>query len=165
MQSLGSRFVMACLFFWAGLHVVGFGMIANGSAQRGNPTWEFVGPLLGFEWMAVKSLAFAALAAAGIVVAYFALAAVLGLVPLVIEKWEQIRRNGVNDRPSTPLESDPVQKSLPDRDSWISEKTATQIPYATPFPAKREHERREIPRAPTPEELKKKAIRQIMGRK
>jgi mannose/fructose/N-acetylgalactosamine-specific phosphotransferase system component IIC len=102
MQNLGSRFVGSCLLFWGGLHVVGFGMIANGSARRGNPTWELIGPLLGFEWMAVKNLALIALAAAGIVVAYFVLAAVLGLVSLVIEKWEQIRRNGVNDRPSAP---------------------------------------------------------------
>jgi hypothetical protein len=165
MQNLGMRFVVGCLFFWGGLHVVGFGMTENGSAVRGNPVWEILAPLFDLEWMVLKGVAFTALAAAGVVVVLLISAAVLELVSTVTAMSKKFRRNAVSYRPRAESQSELIPKPLPETAAWMPKETTPEVPYVAPVPPTREPERREVPRAPTPEELKKKAIRQIMGRK
>jgi hypothetical protein len=166
MQNLGMRLLIACLIFWGGLHAIGFGMMENGSAVRGNPVWEMFGGLFDLEWMVLKGVAVVILAVSGIAALFLIGAAIAGLASSIrAKRSEEIHRSPTRYRSVTPKRYDPVPNSKHLPESCVYEKSNDQNPYAAPVPAIREQVQREIPRAETAESLKKKAIGQIMGRK
>lgn len=144
-----TRIVAAVGLFVAGLHVIGWGMIENGSAHPRNPIWQRLSSFFAFELEALKFLGWVALA---IVAIFVAIRAVLGLRErLGAEKSPESMQEATRC-PSAPALT---YCSTPSPRVDVIAPVPTRLPERRPEPAP--------PRpAPTPEELKKKAIDQIL---
>lgn len=157
LNDLFGRFVAAATFFVVGLHVIGWGMIENGSAYVRNPAWRLLSSFFFFEALVVKLLCGVFLAAAVIFLA-------IRIVPPITALLRPDAPGGKRHQ-DTSARQDWAQ---PDHDP--SDRHAASVPPLPSSPATISQALTPEPRAqptptrstPTPEELKKKAIEQIL---
>ena len=148
-------------FFVVGFNFVGFGMIENGSNTRRNPVWGFVGGVMDLELYVLKVFLW-------VVAGVGALIIVGKVVSIVIEALNGTREEREARRIS--YESNRREASSTKRTKAIGAqfpepKPAPLFSYEVPDSVRALPEPKPVPRAPTPEELKEKAIKQIMGRR
>jgi hypothetical protein len=137
---------------WIGFHVIGLGMIDNGSNIRGNPAWDFLSALFDFELWLLK---------AGVLVA-----GVIFLVPVVYNVIDMIfrkRRHKKEKLQSKILESAVTIERLESHivDSLTAAETKPIPEIAVAVAVKQESPRPVIVEK-SPEELKQKAIEQLL---
>ena len=161
MQNIGMRFLIAVLFVWIGINLVAYGMTENGTASNQNPVWRMMKGFLDFEWEIGKGILY--LAGFGLVI--FIIMLIVTSVTkepsdakIVTPRYKSESfkssvsvpqaQNSTDRSPILKDENPPVQKSY-----LIS---TSVLPEEFPEPK---------PRALTPDELKKKAIKQIMERR
>lgn len=159
MQNIGMRFLLSVLFVLGGINFIAFAMEGNGSADPRNPSWRFFGGFLDFEATLIKGIFY--LAGARIVAA---LVVVIAMAIFSGSKTEPVKAAPIEEKDDSFSEhlrkQDAHQEQIRAQESAKSADINTQwisnTVNPTPFPIP-------VPRTITPEELKKKAIKQIMG--
>lgn len=161
MQNFGMRLLVGSLFFLGGMNVIAFGMIGNGSAHPRNPAWQLVGGFLDLEYSVVKGVLFLALIVA------FGFVAVL----IFLSLWPESKSNEKFTAPVPKREQLSIAE-ITAKANFLEYPSATQSKGLEPSPsmtapahAPRDEIYSQITRAPTSEELKEKAIKQIMRRR
>ncbi|MCM0604897.1 MAG: hypothetical protein KA715_02280 [Xanthomonadaceae bacterium] len=161
MQNFGMRLLVGSLFFLGGMNVIAFGMIGNGSAHPRNPAWQFDGGFLDLEYDIAKG----ALFLVGITVALaLVVVAILSLMPE--PKSSEKFSSPIPKREQLSIAEITAKANFLDLSSAFQGKSTEPSQSKTaPTHAPRDEIYSEVTRAPTPEELKEKAIKQIMGRR
>jgi len=144
-----TRLIAAVGVFLAGLHVIGWGMTENGSAHPRNPIWRSLSAFFAFELDALKFLGWVALS---LTASFIVIRVVLGLRTTLSPEESSDSMREVTKYAST---------SIPTYSSVLSTGTGATAMTATPLPERRPEMAMPRP-TPTPEELKKKAIEQIL---
>ncbi len=161
MEDLSKRFLAAVAFFVVGFNFVGFGMIENGSNTRSNPVWGFVGGVMDLEVYVLKIFACVAAGAIGL----FIVGKVVGIVVEALNGTREEREARRISYESNRREASSTKKSKTIGEQFPEPKPAASFSYEVPDSVRAIPEPKPIPRASTPEELKEKAIKQIMGRR
>ena len=159
MQNIGMRFLLSVLFVLGGINFIAFAMEGNGSADPRNPSWRFFGGFLDFEATLIKGIFY--LAGAGIVAA---LVVVIAMSVFSGSKTEPVK--------AAPLEEkdDSFNEHLRKQEAHQAQSRAQEIAKSADLtpqsPSNTVNPKplpKPVPRLITIDELKKKAIKQIMG--
>ena len=160
MQDIGTRFLIAVGMIWLGFNLIALGMTENGSNHRWNPMWQFMSGFLDFEWMAIKGILIVALIGVAIFTGIRVTSLIKEVKAEMVEeskpKYNETFRSNSNDR-AYAVTAKPRETSEPEKEPLTF--------YEVPMSVRAPQEPKPIPRALTPEELKQKAINQIMGGK
>jgi len=133
MEEFERRLIFGLSFFFIGVHAVALGIYWNGTNTKANPAWIFLSSLLSLEWLLLKA------------------AIIIFIVVIVFYIWgSAVIVSGSNSKSVEPKPAltppSPVIVTPPKRIEVVKIDE-------TPLP---------IPAPPTPEELKEKAIKQIL---
>ena len=141
MGELEKRTLGASIFMWLGLHGCGLGLLLNGYASPRNPVWCLLSGLFRLEIIALEIAAVVVLAA----VAYC-------LVTFLVRASAKPEKSPLPE-PAPKVDTNPLPECQPTPKA-LAEKPAEAVkPEPLPEPK---------PPEPTAEELKQKAIEQIL---
>jgi hypothetical protein len=152
-MTLLTRFWLSVLFFLGGMNVIAFAMIGNGYNSLRNPVWQMLGGFLDLERDALKLVACLALFGIVVFVVMFVIPEIWNFFQSKSESVLPIKTSTYQFTPNYELPKKENKPMAP-----VIERH--QENPVTALPAKKQVI---IPRKLTPEELKKKAINQIMG--
>ena len=160
MQDIGTRFLIAIGIIWLGFNLIALGMTESGSNHQWNPMWQFMSGFLDLEWMIFKGILAVALVGAAIFIG-------IRVTSLINEVKAEERRNAIPkyDEPFRSNRNDHTYPVTAKPRETLEPKKEPLTFYEVPMSVRAPETPKPIPRALTPEELKQKAINQIMGGK
>ena len=161
MGDLSKRFLAAVAFFVVGFNFVGFGMIENGSNRRSNPVWGFVGGAMDLELYVLKIFLWVIAGVGALII----VGKVVGIVNEALNGTREEREARRISYESNRREAFSTKKTNDPGDQFPERKPVPLFSYEVPDSVQVLPEPLPVPRAATPEELKEKAIKQIMGRR
>ena len=152
-----NRLGLTLAFLWASLNGIGFLILGNGSPARENVLWPLIAEIFSLEYALffgfVRVVTLAAEVAAGCLAVY-GIFLVVALIMRIIE-WVKARRSQKSDS-NFPEEMPASHASGPETAQVMAVPKVDPMPYCSPPTP--------VPPKPTAQELKEKAIKQILGR-
>ena len=133
MQNFEHRLIFSILFFILGIHLVALGIYWNGTNTSANPAWVLLSALMSLEWFLIKAVIIISL---GLFVFY-----IFGSATFTSNPSSKL----VEPKPAVTPPSPAI--ATPPKQIEVVIKDEAPLPEPTP---------------PTPEELKEKAINQIL---